>query len=458
MFAQQLPPASPVAVKSIRYWSLGQVTRVAIETTGEARFRTESLEGPDRFFVDVLDSKLEIGDRRPQVIRVGDALVKQVRFAASDGKTRVVLDLNQKLDHEISQLANPHRIMIEVRLPGSGKTPAPSTTISRTGEEKLDRPQPVETVSTPPVRPEPLRPEPAKPEAAKPEPIKPEPVKSAETATARPPAPSPTEGVPLVAPPKPAKPRTGGQQSLVRALGLKLGKVVIDAGHGGHDQGTTGPSGLLEKDLVLDVALKLGALIEEQLGSEVVYTRTTDVFIPLEERTALANQHRADLFISIHANSSPYKSISGAEVYYLNFTTSKAALEVAARENAAHGKSIFELQDLVQKIALKDKVDESREFAAKLQTSLHGAWSKLNTTAKNRGVKKAPFVVLIGASMPSVLAEIGFLSNPRDEQTLRRTESRTRLAEALFKGVQQYAATLSEMSVARVAGSQSGSR
>ncbi len=438
---------------------------MAIETSGEARFRTESLESPARFFVDVLDSRLDIGDRRPQVIRVGDALVKQVRFAASEGKTRVVLDLNQKLEHEISQLANPHRIMIEVRLPGSGRNPAPSTTVSRTGEERLDRPRPVETAPAPaptatpePARPEPVKADPAKPEPAKAEPVKPEPVKVAEAAADRPKPVAPAEGVPLASPPKPAKPRTGGQQSLVRALGLKLGKVVIDPGHGGHDQGTTGPTGLLEKDLVLDVALKLGALIEEQLGSEVVYTRTTDVFIPLEQRTAMANQHRADLFISIHANSSPYKSISGAEVFYLNFTTSKSALDVAARENAAHGKSIFELQDLVQKIALKDKVDESREFAAKLQTSLHGAWSKLNATAKNRGVKKAPFVVLIGASMPSVLAEIGFLSNPRDEQTLRKPESQTRIAEALFKGVQQYASTLSEMTVARTAGSQPGSR
>ncbi len=238
---------------------------------------------------------------------------------------------------------------------------------------------------------------------------------------------------------------------MVRALGLKLGKVVIDPGHGGHDHGTTGPTGLLEKELVLEVALQLGAMIEEKLGSEVVYTRTTDTFIPLEERTAIANNNKADLFVSIHANSSPLKSISGAEVYYLNFTNSKDALEVAARENAGHGKNIFELRDLLQKIALKDKADESREFATKLQTHLHGAWLKLNSGARNRGVKRAPFVVLIGASMPSVLAEVGFVSNPRDEQSLKKPESRTKLAEALFRGVQQYASTLSEMQVARSA-------
>lgn len=454
-------------MKSIRFWSLGQVTRVAIELSGEGRFRTDRLADPDRFFVDILDSRLEIGDRRPQSIKVGDALVKQVRVAASEGKTRVVLDLNRRLETEVSQLANPHRIMIEVRAAEGAMAPATISSQTKPGEEKLETPKAaVETAAAPSVKTPPAAP--VKPAPAKPAPVE---VAAAETALAGEPAPgSPappaarapiaaaTEGVPLTAAPKPAKPRAGGQQSLVRALGLKLGKVVIDPGHGGHDHGTTGPTGLMEKDLVLEVALKLGAMIEEKLGSEVVYTRTTDIFIPLEERTAIANQQKADLFISIHANSSPYKKASGAEVYYLNFTTSKDALEVAARENAGHGKSIFELRDLIQKIALKDKVDESREFAARLQTSLHSAWIKLNSSARNRGVKKAPFIVLIGASMPSVLAEVGFVSNPKDELTLQKPEGRQKIAEALFRGVQQYASTLSEMRVARVVGEVAESR
>jgi N-acetylmuramoyl-L-alanine amidase len=459
--------SAPVAVRSIRYWSLGQVTRVAVELTGEARFRTETLVGPDRFFVDIFDSRLEMGDRRPQTIRINDALVRQVRVASADSRTRVVLDLNRKLESEVSQLANPHRIMIEVRVPGSGKAAIELTTPSRTGGERLDKPRPAETSAQEPPKAPPAKAESVKAASSKPEPEKPDPAPAApraepaaEPAAAPPKSPegAVTEGVPLAAAPKPAKPRAGGQQSLVRALGLKLGKVVIDAGHGGHDHGTTGPTGLIEKEFVLDVALRLGALIEEKLGSEVVYTRTTDIFIPLEERTAVANKHKADLFISVHANSSPYKSISGAEVYYLNFTTSKNALEVAARENAGHGKSIFELKDLIQKIALKDKVDESREFAAKLQKSLHGTWAKMNGSARDRGVKKAPFIVLIGASMPSVLAEIGFLSNPRDEQTLRKPESRQKLAEALFRGMQQYASTLSEMRVASTGASVVESR
>ena len=158
-----------------------------------------------------------------------------------------------------------------------------------------------------------------------------------------------------------------GPGSLTRALGLKIRRVVLDPGHGGHDEGTTGPNGLMEKDLVLDVALRLGKLIESRMGSEVVYTRTDDTFIPLEGRTAIANEKKADLFLSIHANSSPYPRIGGVESYYLNFTNAKDALAVASRENASSDKSVFELRDLIQKITLQDKAEESKEFAADIK-------------------------------------------------------------------------------------------
>ncbi len=234
-----------------------------------------------------------------------------------------------------------------------------------------------------------------------------------------------------------------------RVLGLKLGRVVIDPGHGGHDAGTHGPSGLLEKDVVLDVAQRLGKLLEERLGSEVIYTRSDDTFIPLEQRTQIANEHKADLFLSIHANSSPFRYVAGVETYYLNFTTSKTALDVATRENASSQRTVFELKDLLQKIALKDKIDESREFATRIESALYGLSSRSNTTAKNRGVKKAPFVVLIGAQMPSVLAEIGFLTNTRDEALLKKPEHRQKIAEALYKGIASYADTLSHFQVAK---------
>jgi N-acetylmuramoyl-L-alanine amidase len=323
---------------------------------------------------------------------------------------------------------------------------------------------PAETVApqtAPPVKTEPL---PLKP------PVQVGPVPKAQPPAdvappAKPPAPAKTELViqpQAVEIPKPAEDKVArpakrtntGNRTLVRALGLKLGRVVIDPGHGGHDTGSIGRGGLLEKDLVLDVALRLGKLIEEELGAEVVYTRSDDTFVALEDRTALANEKKADLFLSVHANSGN-RSAAGPETYYLNFTASPADLDVAARENASSEKTIHELQSLIEKIALKEKVDESREFAADVQSALHVALGKTRSL-KDRGVRKAPFVVLIGAQMPSVLAEIAFLSNPREERLLRRADYRQKVAQGLYKGVAEYASSLSHFQVAEKKSETSG--
>jgi N-acetylmuramoyl-L-alanine amidase len=243
-----------------------------------------------------------------------------------------------------------------------------------------------------------------------------------------------------------AKPTANGDRSLIRALGLKIGRIVVDAGHGGHDTGTIGPNGLMEKDLVLDVALRLGKLLGSRMGAEVVYTRDDDTFIPLETRTAIANQNEADLFISVHANSSNDAEARGVETYYLNFTSSRDALEVAARENAVSEKSIHELQDLVKKIALKEKIEESREFASDVQSALYSGLASKGL--RNRGVKKAPFIVLIGANMPSILAEISFVSNPADAKRLKTPEYRQKIAESLYRGTAKYVSGLSGLKVA----------
>jgi N-acetylmuramoyl-L-alanine amidase len=246
-----------------------------------------------------------------------------------------------------------------------------------------------------------------------------------------------TANVEPAAPAKAAARTADGETSLVRALGLKIGRIVIDAGHG-HDSGTLGVDGIEEKDVVLDVALRLGKLLHERLGAEIVYTRSDDTFIPLETRTAIANKAQADLFLSIHANSSPDPTARGVETYYLNFTSDTMALDVAARENAVSGQSIHQLSDLVKKIALKDKIEESREFASDVEGSLYAGLARGNDGLKNRGVKKAPFVVLIGANMPSILAEISFVTNARDAAQLRQPEYRQRVAESLYAGVARY--------------------
>jgi N-acetylmuramoyl-L-alanine amidase len=418
-------------VTAVRFWSSAETTRVAVEVSGEFKYKSDNLDTPPRLFFDVQNSRPGMAQK---TIPVGDPLLKQIRIAETQpGTTRIVLDLEQAADFTASQLSNPERLMIELRAKGSK-----ASTTAATVTEEPAKPSPAPKTSV----------EPHVVAKVLPSPAMLTPVSRPITA---PPAAPPTVATlrkPDVPEPKAAARNSNGDRSLTRALGLKLGRVVLDPGHGGHDAGTHGPSGLTEKELVLDVSQRLAALLQDRLGSEVVLTRTDDTYVPLEGRTKIANEAKADLFLSIHANSSPVKSVTGVETYYLNFTTSRSALDLAARENAPAESSIFDLKDVVEKIALKDKIDESREFASRLQTSLF-TLTKTSTPAKNRGIKKAPFVVLIGAQMPSVLAEIGFLTNSTDEALMRKTDHRQKIAEALYKGIAAYAESLSQLQVAK---------
>ena len=455
-------PSPERYVREIRFWTLEEATRVAVETSHEVEYRWERIGNPDRLFFDLQGMRPRPGLRGVQTIPVSDRLLKQIRMAETQrGVTRVVLDLAAPVDCTVSQLTNPDRLIIELR-PAKPALAPPAVTPSK--PERLTEPSPpVPLEPAPPpasvAKTAPTEPKPAVSSVAKPAPTEPKPAVSN---VAKPAPASPKEPVgSAAAKPAPAEPKvpvssataaqrdSRGDRSLIRALGLKIGSVVLDPGHGGHDTGSIGPGGLVEKELVLDVAQRLGALITDRLGSQVLYTRAEDAFVPLEARTALANEHKADLFISLHANSSRLRGIAGSETYYLNFTTSASALEVAARENATSEKTIHELQELVQKITLKTKVQESREFAAALQKSLFASLFKGKPPVKDRGVKKAPFVVLIGAAMPSVLVEMDFLTNSRSEKLLKTPDYRQRVAEALFKGVAQYASSLSHFQVAQ---------
>ena len=480
--------AKQASIAAVHYYSTARSTTITVEMDSPVRPITQHLENPPRVVIDLLDTHIHLPGKGTRTFSVSDGLVRQIRVAQNTLRNaRVVLDLEHDAVVTITPHKKPQRLNIEVRFKAgrsaddAAAEPAPSTERVTTPPALSARP-PVATVTRPAVTP-------ASKPAAKPEspgePAAPAPVQREEPSNAQPatssresptkesqtkepaagdklekflkdPPPPHKEGsstrpgppYALSGPgpkPFPASANAGGGRSLTRALGLKLGRVVIDAGHGGHDEGTRGPTGLLEKDLVLDVALRLGALVEQRLGAEVVYTRSSDVFVPLEERTAIANRAEADLFLSIHANSSPIKSISGSEVFFLSFATSKEALDLAGRENAGTNKSIHELQDLLKKIALNEKVTESQEFGVRVQRELYITWNRLSGTTRNRGVKKAPFVVLIGAHMPSVLSEVGFISNPHDEALLKRGDQRQRLAEALFRGVNAYASTLSHM-------------
>jgi N-acetylmuramoyl-L-alanine amidase len=434
---------SLLTVVAARHWSVSGVTRVAVEISGEFQFRTDRLHNPERVYFDILNSRPRITWRPFYSETLDDRLVKRIRVAeTAPGVTRVVLDLAGGEEVSSSQLANPYRLVIEVRPAAApvSKPPSAKPEPSRTEPPPVISPGSPATLEQSTVespRPQLSKAEaPAKPKAE--EALKRE---NPKTAAPESPAAPPEAG-------KAAKRTSSGESSLVRALGLKLSRVVIDPGHGGHDQGTEGPHGLLEKDLVLDVALRLGAIIEDRLGAEVIYTRSDDTFIPLEGRTALANEKKADLFLSIHANSSPTPRIAGVETFYLNISGTQDAMDVASRENATSQKSIFELTDLIQKIARNDKSEESKEFAGRIQAALYTFSARNLPGSKNRGVKSAPFVVLIGANMPSILAEIGFLSNPKEEALLQKPDYRQKLADTLFRGVSRYADSLSHFQVA----------
>ena len=249
-----------------------------------------------------------------------------------------------------------------------------------------------------------------------------------------------TKAAPEPAPVPPALNGRGGF-SLSRQLGLGVARVVIDPGHGGHDPGAMN-NGLSEAELVLDVALRLEQLLLKQPGVEVVMTRRLNVFVPLEERTAMANREGADLFLSIHANASEDDRVHGIETYFLNFAPNPAAEAVAARENAGSARTMRQLPDIVKAIALNNKIDESRDFASLVQSSMMDRLKRANKSVKDLGVKQAPFMVLIGATMPSILAEISFLTNRQEATLLRGGVYRQQIAEALFNGVMRYQKSL----------------
>jgi N-acetylmuramoyl-L-alanine amidase len=264
----------------------------------------------------------------------------------------------------------------------------------------------------------------------------------AESATGKPKETSKTDTAPLPSLPKPSLPTSQGDRTLTRSLGLKIGRIAIDPGHGGQDLGTIGPGGLYEKDLVLSIARDLRELLIRRMGAEVILTRDDDYFLSLEERTAIANQFQADLFISIHANSSQTRSTAGVETYYLDFAKTDAAREIAARENATTARSMHELEDLIKKIAQADKSAESRELATLIQKNLYAGSKKIIPSTQNRGVRSAPFIVLIGANMPSILAEVAFISNPKVEKLLKKELNQAHLVKAIFTGIEDYMKTL----------------
>ena len=380
-------------VSGIRHWSSAGLSTIVIDLEDQVQYEAHRLIEPERIYFDLLDTSLAPG-LNGKVIDVGDGLIGRVRVAQpTDDITRVVLDTKPGSSFSVSLEQNPYRLVIEVR--GSEGKAQPKA--------RIDLPAPPALPETNQFRMAPSQ--------------------------------TPT-----------------GEDLPLRAHSPKL-RIVLDAGHGGWDLGTVGREGLLEKNLVLEVAQRLGSLLESQLGSEVIYTRKDDNYMALEQRAELANQVQADLFISVHANYSSLESARGVETYYSSFFSAPEAREIEYRENA-NARAVAHTK--LTGVQLKDKVAESRKLAASVQRALYGTLAAQSAGLRDRGVKEASFVVLTGTQMPSILAEISFVSSPADEQRLQSAEYRQRIAEALYKGVERFAATSHRVKMASNLGRSTG--
>ena len=456
-------------IRRIRTSLNGDATRVTIDLEDSVEFTSGRISNPDRIFFDLHAARLAPEVARSSIHVEGD-LLTAVRVAQNHaGVVRVALDVNGIKDYTAVLTGNPPQLVIDLFGNSFGSEPIRSASARR--RERAENPaQNENSANSAPRETQIAAAKSSGQEAARP----PDQTSASNTKSVvigtveasnsgANSLPSPRRTLPsaknsksvrtsrtdtkpdLVRPASVPQPTRDGQATLTRTLGLKIGRIVIDPGHGGHDTGTIGPTGLMEKDLCLDVALRLGKIIEQRLpGADVIYTRSDDTFVPLEERTNIANQAKADLFISIHANSSRDSGARGIETYYLNLKGSAEAMELAARENATAQEGVHDLENLVKKIAQTEKIDESKEFAQDIQDSLA---KRIQKNVKNRGIRKAPFVVLIGADMPSVLTEISFLSNPADEKLLKQPEQRQRVAEGLFQGISSYLQNMNSMTV-----------
>jgi N-acetylmuramoyl-L-alanine amidase/putative methionine-R-sulfoxide reductase with GAF domain len=362
-------------VTGIRHWSSATSSTVVLDLEDQVQYEAHRLANPDRIFFDLHDTRLA-ADLTNKSIEVGDTLLNRIRVAQPlAGTTRVVLYTKSNSNFSVSLEPNPYRLVVEVR---------------KTGADSKD------AVNLFP---------------------------GADTEKAR---------LAIVVPP-PTK------EDLQLRTHIPKMRIAVDAGHGGWDLGTVGRRGLLEKDLVLEVAQRLGKLLESRLGAEIIYTRQDDNYIPLDERAEIANHSQADLFVSVHANYSDLPSARGVETYYTNFfSTSNSKDKDGAKVQNTSTKTVN--GPTLTASELHEKIEQSRRLAASVQRSLYGTLSSKNPGLRDRGVKEAGFVVLTETAMPGILAEVSFVSSPTDEQKLRSDGYREQIAEALYKGIAHYAA------------------
>lgn len=416
---------SLTTLKDIKRTVLPDGVRLTVDLDSEIAYHQEEIANPRRLFFDLKGVKAASA-LQDAALKFEDDVVKEIRLGRHpQNTTRLVVDLDGVGSYSVYPLYGPYRLVMDFRR-------AVATTPSA----------PTKPVPPPAPAPPPL-PEPRTTAALGALPQVRQTIPERSTAPNPPPLPSTPSAARTMTPAVPAS-NSNGKFSLSRQLGLGVSRVVIDAGHGGHDPGARG-NGIMESELTLDVALRVQKLLQKQPGIDVVMTRDSDVYIPLEERTAIANREGADLFLSIHANASRNVHARGIETYFLNFAMNPEAEAVAARENANSAQAMHSLPEIVRAIALNNKINESRDLAATVQRSMAKRMGARNRALKDLGVKQAPFVVLIGAVMPSVLAEISFVTNKQDGALLKTAAYRQQIAQALCDAIITYQQSLKRM-------------
>ena len=385
VFLAAAPQDDPrVEIVNLRRYTHPNFTRIVLEIGRLREYTSGELQDPGRIYVDVLQAKLN-PILQGQSYPVKAEYISQVRISQKTPSTvRVVVDVEfpKIQSYRVYHLFDPFRLVLDI-YPRETKVP-PSPTPPDKALPPIDKTQP-----------------PVKREVA------------------------------------PRDPNLVGT-SMARQLGLGVRTIVIDPGHGGPRPGTIGKSGLQEKTVNLDVALALQKLLKEKAGLDAILTRESDVDVPLENRTVIANQKRADLFVSIHTNAHRDKKRGGVETFFLNISPDISVIELAAAENATSTKNIGEMRTILQKIIQNSKIQESRELAEHIQQSLVRALSRDLPSIKNLGVKGGPFWVLIGGEMPSVLVEISHLSNAKEEAKLKTRKYRELAAQGIYDGIMDY--------------------
>lgn len=404
----------PVSVTDVRVWSTPGFARVVIHLDGPVRFLYDRLKSPTRIYVDIQGARIRLRNSKRNIKASG--VLKGVRIGKNAPLIpRIVLELDTVKTFKVFALSGPHRIVVDVE--GVADSTPSNLSASFPHAAELRRKSAGRLIAGAPKRKTPGVPGRT-------------PLMGRDENRRRPLSRAASRRTPNGIPAK--------ELSLSERFHRRLGKVVIDPGHGGKDPGAVGRTGIFEKDIALDLSRRMARILRRKLKSKVYLTRNRDVFVTLKSRTAFANRKQADLFVSVHVNAAQNRRLSGIETYLLSEASDHRAMKVAARENGVSLEELSDLQIILTDLRMRDVINRSFPLAESVQKSMYFSLSRRYSRVRNLGVKQAPFYVLLGTKMPSILVETGFISNRREERRLTSPRYRQTLAESIVRGLQNF--------------------